>query len=131
TTLCAAGWCSRWASAPEPAPDAPQRRRRRFHRSIPFPARRVPMDLNLSGKRALVCGGSEGIGRAAAHELALLGADVTLLARRESALREVAEALPRPQPGQRHGWLAVDVAQSEALEAQVRALAETGPVHIL
>lgn len=89
------------------------------------------MDLNLSGKRALVCGGSEGIGRAAAHELALLGADVTLLARRESALREVAEALPRPQPGQRHGWLAVDVAQSEALEAQVRALAEPGPVHIL
>ena len=45
------------------------------------------MDLDLSGKHALVCGGSEGIGRAAAEELALLGAHVTLLARREEALR--------------------------------------------
>ena len=47
------------------------------------------MDLNLSGKHALVCGSSEGIGRAAAIELASLGADVTLLARRE----EMAENL--------------------------------------
>ena len=39
------------------------------------------MDLNLSGKHALVCGGSEGIGRAAAIELAQLSADITLLAR--------------------------------------------------
>lgn len=38
------------------------------------------MDLNLAGKHALVCGGSEGIGRAAAIELAQLGADVTVLA---------------------------------------------------
>ncbi|MBN8261297.1 MAG: SDR family NAD(P)-dependent oxidoreductase, partial [Xanthomonadales bacterium] len=39
------------------------------------------MDLNLSGKHALVCGASEGIGRATAHQLAALGARVTLLAR--------------------------------------------------
>ena len=32
------------------------------------------MDLDLTGRHALVCGGSEGIGRATAHELALLGA---------------------------------------------------------
>ena len=51
------------------------------------------MDLDLKGKHALVCGGSDGIGRAAAHELALLGADVTVLARREDALREVAATL--------------------------------------
>ena len=38
------------------------------------------MDLDLSGKHALVCGASEGIGRAAAIELSRLGADVTLLA---------------------------------------------------
>ena len=52
------------------------------------------MDLNLSGKHALVCGASEGIGRAAAVELARLGADVTLLARREDALLDALSALP-------------------------------------
>ena len=46
------------------------------------------MDLDLTGKHALVCGASEGIGRAAARELAPLGADVTLLARRAEVLRE-------------------------------------------
>ena len=44
------------------------------------------MDLDLSGKHALVCGASEGIGRAAAQELALLGADVTVLSRRAGLL---------------------------------------------
>ncbi|HOV57108.1 MAG TPA: SDR family NAD(P)-dependent oxidoreductase, partial [Rhodanobacteraceae bacterium] len=39
------------------------------------------MDLDLSGKHALVGGGSQGIGRAAAIELARLGAHVTVLAR--------------------------------------------------
>ena len=50
------------------------------------------MDLNLAGKHALVCGGSEGIGRAAAIELAQLGADVTVLARRADALQAVVVA---------------------------------------
>ena len=88
------------------------------------------MDLNLTGKHALVCGGSEGIGRATAHELALLGADVTVLARRAEVLREVAEALPRRE-GQQHGWIAADVSQSDALHAQAQALAAGRPVHIL
>lgn len=88
------------------------------------------MDLNLSGKHALVCGASVGIGRAAAHELALLGADVTVLARRADALQEVVAALPR-NGAQQHGWIAADVAQGDALRAQVEALAAGKPVHIL
>ncbi|MDH5823172.1 SDR family oxidoreductase [Luteimonas sp. RD2P54] len=88
------------------------------------------MDLDLSGRHALVCGGSEGIGRAAAHELALLGADVTVLARRAGALRAVAEALPRNR-AQRHGWLAVDLAHADELRAQAGALAAERPVQIL
>ncbi len=88
------------------------------------------MDLDLKGRHALVCGGSDGIGRAAAHELALLGADVTVMARREEALREVATTLPQGG-GQQHGWIACDVAKTDALRAQVEALANGKPVHIL
>ena len=88
------------------------------------------MDLDLNGKHALVCGGSEGIGRATAHELALLGADVTVLARRPEALQEVVAALPR-QGAQQHDWIAADVAQTAELRAQVEALVAGNPVHIL
>ncbi|MFT4178226.1 MAG: SDR family oxidoreductase [Thermomonas sp.] len=88
------------------------------------------MDLNLSGKHALVCGGSEGIGRAAAIELAQLGASVTLLARREAALRDTVSALPAAH-GQTHGHLVADMADAAALRASVETLATRQPVHIL
>ena len=89
------------------------------------------MDLDLSGKHALVCGATQGIGLATARALAELGADVTLLARREDVLREVAAALPCPQPGQAHGWVSADAADTESLRAKVEALAAGKPVHIL
>ena len=88
------------------------------------------MDLNLSGKHALVCGASEGIGRATAIELAALGADVTLLARREDALRAAMAALPANET-QRHGYLIGDVSRTQALGDAVATLAIGKPVHIL
>jgi len=88
------------------------------------------MDLNLTGRHALVCGASEGIGRATAHELALLGADVTVLARREDVLRAVVDELPR-NDGQHHGWISADVADTDGLRAKVESLASARPVHIL
>lgn len=89
------------------------------------------MDLNLRGRRALVCGGSEGIGRAAAHELASMGASVTLLARREATLRVAATALPAAHADQAHAWLAADTADPVALQRLVEAAAEAAPFHIL
>ena len=89
------------------------------------------MDLNLAGRHALVCGATEGIGRAAAHELALLGANVTLLARRADVLADVAAALPRSVSGQHHDSIAVDVADADTLRAKVSTLAAASPVHIL
>jgi 3-oxoacyl-[acyl-carrier protein] reductase len=89
------------------------------------------MDLNLQGRHALVCGASEGIGRAAAQELAALGASVTLLARRESVLQQVAADLPASQPGQRHGWIAVDASDEEALRRKIAAVTNAQPIQIL
>ncbi len=89
------------------------------------------MDLNLNGKHALVCGASAGIGRAAALELALLGADVTLLARRAETLEAVAASLPRNAEGQRYDWIAADISEHEALAERVRTLVSAKPVHIL
>ena len=88
------------------------------------------MDLNLDGRHALVCGASEGIGRATAHELALLGAKVTVLARRAETLQEVIAALPRVD-GQAHDFVAADVSKTDALRESVVALAARAPVHIL
>lgn len=88
------------------------------------------MELNLSGRHALVCGASEGIGRATAHELAALGADVTVMARRADALAAVAAALPCV-PGQHHDVLVADVSRLDDLRTRVDALVEARPVDIL
>lgn len=88
------------------------------------------MDLDLTGKHALVCGASEGIGRATAHELALMGAHVTVLARRADALQAVVDALP-VRDGQQHGLRVADVTDTAGLRATVDALVAGRPVHVL
>lgn len=85
----------------------------------------------LAGKHALVCGASEGIGRAAAIALASMGANVTVLARRQDKLDELAAALPRPDSTQRHGAIAADVSDGGALSARITGLCAENPVHIL
>lgn len=76
----------------------------------------------LLGRKALVCGASEGIGLASARALAALGADVTLLARREDALRAALATLDR-RHGQAHTLLVADMLD---LHAVLPAITGTG-----
>ncbi|HKP66735.1 MAG TPA: SDR family NAD(P)-dependent oxidoreductase, partial [Casimicrobiaceae bacterium] len=89
------------------------------------------MNLDLAGKHALVCGGSQGIGLAAAIELAKLGADVTLLARSPGPLEAALAALPRPSVKQQHATVAADMSDHATLRAKVEALVGRRPVHIV
>lgn len=76
----------------------------------------------LLGRKALVCGASEGIGLASARSLAALGAEVTLLARREDALRAALAGLDASH-GQRHGFIVADMLD---LKAVLPAIAGAG-----
>lgn len=89
------------------------------------------MNLDLTGKTALVCGSTQGIGKAAAIELALLGANVTLLARNEEKLQEVLDELPRKK-GQKHRYLLIDFSKTNQIKAKIeRYLTKYPKVHIL
>ena len=85
----------------------------------------------LENKNALVCGSSSGIGLACAIELAKHGAAVTLLARREQALKEAVSKLST-EAGQEHGFIVADSADPVGLKSAVEAhLRSNGPIHIL
>lgn len=85
----------------------------------------------LAGKRAIACGSTQGIGRACAIQFAALGAEVTLVARNEAALRQVRDELPAGE-GQQHRFIAADFNEPAGLAEKVRKfLDETDPVHIL
>ncbi len=87
------------------------------------------MELSLSAKNAVVCGSSQGIGKAVAVELARLGARVTLVARNEQALQQVVKEL---QPLAAHDYLVADFTRPEELRERVQPYAAAhGPVHIL
>jgi len=89
------------------------------------------MTSSLKGKRALVCGGSQGIGRACAVELARLGADVTVAARNEKALQDVVAQLST-EHGQTHAYICADSSDPHAYRAGVADHVEnTGPIQIL
>lgn len=89
------------------------------------------MNIDLINKRAIVCGSTQGIGKAVAEELAGLGASITLVARSEEKLKEVQSALPTVQ-GQEHHYVVADFSQPEYLKSAIRSyLDNVNEVHIL
>lgn len=88
------------------------------------------MNLDLQGKRALIGGSTQGIGKASAIELAHLGATITLLARNEKSLKETLSELPTPF-GQTHNYLIADFNLPDQLKNVVQQFMEKNTIHIL
>ncbi len=89
------------------------------------------MDFSLSGKHAIVCGSTRGIGRATAHAFAAHGASVTMIARSLDALQDEAATLPR-EHGQTHHVIAADFHDPDTLRGRVTQFIEAhAPAHIL
>ena len=88
------------------------------------------MNLNLTAKNALVCGGSAGIGKASAIEMASLGATITLVARNEDKLKAVISELPTPE-GQNHSYLIADFTNPSELKETIVEATHLNTYHIL
>ncbi|GAA6205426.1 SDR family oxidoreductase [Thalassotalea sp. SU-HH00458] len=89
------------------------------------------MNINLTSKNALVCGSSQGIGKACAIELAALGANVTLFSRNEDALKTVLGELDTKN-GQQHQLLVADFSQPDQVNRVInQVVSETKGFEIL
>lgn len=88
------------------------------------------MQVSLAGKRALVGGGSSGIGKAIAIQLATCGAEVTLMARSEDKLKSALAELST-DAGQTHRYLVTDFTDFIAHKANLTRYFESQTVDIL
>ncbi len=77
------------------------------------------MDLKIQNKNALVCGSTQGIGKATAISLAQEGVNVTLVARNEDKLKAVLKELPNNN--QKHKYIVADFTNPEDLKTKIEA----------
>jgi NAD(P)-dependent dehydrogenase (short-subunit alcohol dehydrogenase family) len=89
------------------------------------------LDLELGGKRALITGGSRGIGKTIARTLLAEGASVTITARDENSLRSVAKELDMNAKARIY-WTTFDAQDDRSVEAMVaRASEQLGGLDIV
>jgi len=89
------------------------------------------MNIDLTGKVAIVCGSTKGIGKAIAVELASLGCNVTLFARDKAAMHKTMNDLDSSR-GQVHGFIAADFNDLRQVSSVIDAYTKANNhVHIL
>jgi len=89
------------------------------------------MNLDLTNKTAVVCGASQGLGLAAATELALMGANVIAASRNENNLHSAVQSFDTSK-GQQHDLLVMDLSDPKEVRKTVSAFLDQGNViHIL
>ncbi len=88
------------------------------------------MNLSLEGKYAIICGSTQGIGFAIAEELALLGANCTLIARNEEALKTAIQTLDIALR-QQHNYLIADFSKTDEVKRVIMDHVKKHSVHIL
>lgn len=89
------------------------------------------MNLDLSNRTALVCGASQGLGAAVAKELALLGANIILLARNEINLQNMMGSLDESK-NQSHQYIVADTGKPAELVEKIKQYLVNGkPIDIL
>lgn len=90
------------------------------------------MDLELNGKTAVVCGGSRGIGKAVAIELAREGVSVAIAARDRSVLEGAAAEIGKVSGGDAIPFVECDTRDRASVEAMARTLLDRfGHIDIL
>lgn len=80
---------------------------------------------DLIGKRALVCGSTQGIGKAVAELLAERGANIVLMARTESKLQEVMNQLPQDK-NQSHSYVVADFSNPSQVKLAIAQFLQKG-----
>ena len=88
------------------------------------------MNLDLKNKNALVCGSTQGIGWAIAQEIAMLGANVFLMARNAEKLKENCNLLDTSK-GQQHGFVIADFSKTESVKTAIEQFTKEKNISIL
>ena len=87
------------------------------------------MNLNLNNKNALVCGSTQGIGKATAIALANEGVNVTLVARNQDKLKQILAGLPNSE---NHSFIVADFSNPKDLQEKIiKFIDEHHGFHIL
>ena len=86
------------------------------------------MNLDLTGKTAVVCGATQGIGFATATQLAKQGASLVLIARSEERL---INAITQLENSERHSYAVADFSHPQSVKEAIQGITSNRDINIL